>query len=99
MTQRTDDTFQDELCAMVTIVNPRGLHARAAAKFVRALEKFDAEIEVIYMDTRISGRSIMGLMMMAASQGTRIQICANGPDAVDALQAVTDLVMRGFDEI
>lgn len=88
----------DELCEMVVITNERGLHARAAAKFVQLASHFEAEINVMMGDTRVGGGSIMGLMMLAASNGSRLKICASGSDAVEAMSALSDLVRRGFDE-
>jgi len=88
----------DELVRVVTIVNQRGLHARAAAKFVKLADQFTAEITVIKGDTAVSGRSIMGLMMLAAAPGTDIELRARGVDAVPALAAIVDLVERKFDE-
>jgi phosphocarrier protein HPr len=88
----------DELCVMATISNRRGLHARAAARFVKTAETFSADITVTKDDSSVSGRSIMGLMMLAATQGSMIRICSTGSDAAQALQALTDLVKRKFDE-
>jgi phosphocarrier protein HPr len=86
------------LCAMVTICNQRGLHARAAAKFVKLAAEFEAEISVVRSDVTVSGSSIMGLMMLAAGRGTMLKICASGLQAPIALAELTDLVRRGFDE-
>jgi phosphocarrier protein HPr len=80
------------------IRNQRGLHARAAAKFVQALNGFQAEILVIRGDMEVSGRSIMGLMMLAAGPGSVIEIRASGPDAAAALGALESLIARKFDE-
>jgi len=87
-----------ELCNMAVVGNQRGLHARAAAKFVKLAESFTAEIVVVKDDMRVSARSIMGLMMLAATCGTRIRICAEGADAADAVTALTEFVKRKFDE-
>ena len=87
-----------ELCNMAVIGNQRGLHARAAAKFVKLAEDFTAEIVVVKDDMRVSARSIMGLMMLAATCGTQIKICATGEDAIEAVTALTELVKRKFDE-
>lgn len=87
-----------ELCNIAVINNQRGLHARAAAKFVKLAENFTAEIVVVKDDMRVSARSIMGLMMLAATCGTPLKICAVGEDAVDAVDALTELVKRKFDE-
>ena len=83
---------------MVTISNRRGLHARAAAKFVSMSERFSAEIEVIKDGERVSSRSIMGLMMLGAGIGTPIELVASGWDAKEALDALAELVESGFSE-
>lgn len=83
---------------LVTVGNQRGLHARAAAKFVNVVGLFDAEIMVIKGDMAVSGRSIMGLMMLAAGTGTRLEIQATGPQAAAALAAIAALFARNFDE-
>jgi phosphocarrier protein HPr len=82
----------------LTIVNQRGLHARAAAKFVKCAEAFDAEITVERHDMTVSGQSIMGLMMLAAAPGSEIAVSASGPQAAEALEALTQLVAAGFHE-
>lgn len=89
---------EGELCEQVVISNQRGLHARAAAKFVKTAADFQAHIEVARGEVRVSGRSIMGLMMLAASLGTTLKICASGDDAAAAVTALCDLVKRKFDE-
>ncbi|MFA4994315.1 MAG: HPr family phosphocarrier protein [Bdellovibrionales bacterium] len=89
---------EDELCVLATIANKRGLHARAAAKFVKLVETFSADIEVVKDDMRVSGRSIMGLMMLAAATGTTIRLCGRGRDASVALEVLADFVKRKFDE-
>jgi phosphocarrier protein len=89
---------EEELCVMATIANQRGLHARAAAKFVKLAESFTAEIFVTKDDVRVSGCSILGLMMLAATQGAVLRLCGSGADAEAALEALTDLVKRKFDE-
>lgn len=80
------------------IVNQRGLHARAAAKFVKLAESFEAEISVTKGDTTVSGRSIMGLMMLAAAPGCTIRVATDGADAEAALDAIAALVDGKFDE-
>lgn len=82
----------------VTIVNSRGLHARAAAKFVQTATGFDARIGVTRNGQTVSGNSIMGLMMLAASPGTDIEISCDGADADDALATLKALVESGFGE-
>ena len=82
----------------VTISNRLGLHARAAAKFVKLASQFSADIVVSNRGVEVSGRSIMGLMMLAASPGTTIELRASGPDAADAMAALVALVESRFDE-
>jgi phosphocarrier protein HPr len=82
----------------VTICNRRGLHARAAARFVKLAFEFAAEVTVAKNGTTVSGRSIMGLMMLAAGPGTEIKLHATGPDAERAVAALAALISGGFDE-
>ena len=82
----------------LTIVNKRGLHARASARFVQTAERFDAEISVSKDGTTVGGTSIMGLMMLAASPGSVITITAEGIDAEEALDALAQLVDSYFGE-
>ncbi len=88
----------NELRDIVTITNRLGLHARAAAKFVKTAGQFDAEVRVIRKGQEVSGLSIMGLMMLAAAPGALIEIRASGNQAEEALAALIDLVNRKFDE-
>jgi phosphocarrier protein len=83
---------------VVTIPNKRGLHARAAAKFVTLAERFGAAVEVLRDGQSVSARSIMGLMMLGAGQGAAIELRAEGFDAREALDALAALVESGFDE-
>ena len=76
----------------------RGLHARAAAKFVKLVGQFAAEVTVVKGDVSVSGSSIMGLMMLAAGPGTEIEVRASGRDAAAVLAALAELVARKFDE-
>jgi phosphocarrier protein len=82
----------------VTVGNRRGLHARAAAKFVNLATTFDAEITVVKGDMNVSGLSIMGLMMLAAGTGSQLELRASGPQAEAALAAIAELFARNFDE-
>ncbi|MPY70289.1 MAG: HPr family phosphocarrier protein [Alphaproteobacteria bacterium] len=82
----------------VTIVNERGLHARAAARFAKLAEAFDARIVVSSKGYSVSGLSIMGLMMLAAGPGTEVEIAAAGSEAEAALAALAALVEDGFEE-
>ena len=80
------------------ICNRRGLHARAAAKFVKLAFEFTSEITVAKGESAVSGRSIMGLMMLAAGPGTEIELAATGSDAERAVDALAALVNSGFYE-
>lgn len=82
----------------IEIVNQRGLHARASARFVQVAGGFDAEIEVVRDGVSVGGTSIMGLMMLAASPGCRILVRASGPQAIEALDALESLVASRFGE-
>jgi phosphocarrier protein len=84
--------------ATVTIMNKRGLHARASAKFVETAARFQSEVTVTKGDTSVSGRSIMGLMMLAASLGSAIELAAEGPDAEEAVEALAALIAVKFHE-
>jgi phosphocarrier protein HPr len=83
----------------VPIGNSLGLHARAAAKFVHAASGFQSRIRVARGDREIDGKSIMGLLLLAASRGSVITISAAGVDETNALEALRALVERGFDEV
>ncbi len=82
----------------VTICNQRGLHARAAAKFVQLAGEYDADVTVTKDGTSVLGTSIMGLMMLAAAKGTSIRIESDGNQAPEVLEALQTLVANGFDE-
>ncbi len=81
-----------------SIINQRGLHARASAKFVKCAEGFDANITVSRDGQSVTGTSIMGLMMLAASIGTSVTVEASGPQAEAAMDALENLVAGRFDE-
>lgn len=82
----------------VVVCNRRGLHARAAAKFVKLAGEFAADVTVTRRDQQVPGSSIMGLMMLAAGTGCEIELRAEGPQAEAALDALAELVQRKFDE-
>ncbi len=84
--------------ATLNICNTRGLHARASAKFVKLASSFESEIHVTRDGVTVDARSIMGLLMLGAGIGCSIDVSAEGPDAEDAMEALTDLVARKFDE-
>jgi len=85
-------------CASVEIVNLRGLHARAAARFVKLAETYDAQITVTSAQRTAIGTSLMGLLLLGASKGTTLELCCEGPQAQDALWALASLITRRFDE-
>ena len=85
--------------AAVTIVNPLGLHARAAARFVHTASAYSARIRVGRAGREMDGKSIMGLLLLAAAQGSGITITADGPDEDAAVAALCALIERGLDEV
>ena len=82
----------------VEIVNERGLHARASAKFVKLASEYDAEVRVSRDGSTVDARSIMGLMMLAAGIGSEVDLEADGPQADEAIAALADLVANRFHE-
>ena len=82
----------------IAIINKRGLHARASAKFVQLVERFNAEVWVTRGGETVGGTSIMGLMMLSAGPGTSIVVSSAGPEAEAAITAITDLVASKFNE-
>jgi len=82
----------------IPIINKRGLHARASAKFVQMVERFNAEVWVTRGGETVGGTSIMGLMMLSAGPGTTIVVSAVGPEAQAAIDAITELVASKFNE-
>jgi phosphocarrier protein NPr len=82
----------------VTIVNPLGLHARAATKLAQLCQQFQARIELVQEDKSADASSVLALLMLASSKGKTLQVCTEGDDAEQALSAVVDLIKNGFDE-
>ena len=82
----------------IAILNKKGLHARASAKFVQTVERFDADVTVTRCGETVGGRSIMGLLTLGAAQGTTITVVAQGADAEACLDAISGLVANRFDE-
>lgn len=80
------------------VINMRGLHARASAKFVQLVSGYDAEVQVEKDGMRVGGTSIMGLMMLAASPGTSINVSATGPQALEVMDALAALLADKFGE-
>jgi phosphocarrier protein HPr len=90
--------FEGALVRELPIVNKKGLHARATAKFVQCVERFDAEIKVTRCGETVGGTSIMGILTLGAGIGTRITVAAMGPEAAGALEAIAILVANRFGE-
>jgi phosphocarrier protein len=91
-------TTDGAIVRKASIRNQRGLHARAAAKFVKLASAFNAQVRVIKGDMDVSGTSIMGLMMLAAGIGTDVELRASGAQSNEAMTALLDLIERKFDE-
>jgi phosphocarrier protein HPr len=87
-----------EVVREIPITNKRGLHARASAKFVQLVERFNAEVSVTRNGETVGGTSIMGLMMLSAGPGTSIVVSATGPEAETAVTAIAQLVENKFNE-
>jgi phosphocarrier protein HPr len=98
MTEPLADGSAGAVVREVEIVNKKGLHARASAKFVQCVEQFDADVQVTRGHETVGGTSIMGLMMLAAGPGVTITIKATGPDAAAVVDALTELVAYRFGE-
>ena len=86
------------LAREIAIVNKKGLHARASAKFVQTVERFDADVTVTRCGETVGGRSIMGLLTLGAAQGTTITVVAEGEDADACLDAISNLLAERFGE-
>jgi phosphocarrier protein len=82
----------------LTIINALGLHARAAARFVKVASQFQSRITVSRGTRTVDGKSILGLLLLAAARGREIEIAAEGSDEREALEALADLVARGFED-
>ena len=82
----------------ITIINRLGLHARPAAMFVRIASRYRSEVWVAKEDERINGKSIMGLMMLAAGQGSKLTIHCEGPDADKVMEELEELIQNKFNE-
>jgi phosphocarrier protein HPr len=96
--EATEATGNPVVSRSVTICNRRGLHARAAAKFVALAERFSANVEVVKDEQAVLAQSIMGLMMLGAGIGSTVELRAQGWDAKEALDALAGLIEAGFDE-
>lgn len=98
MTIASEQTANEPITRDLLIVNQRGLHARASAKFVRLVGSFQADVQVEKDGISVGGTSIMGLMMLAASPGCHIKVTATGPDAEAAMSALEALIAERFGE-
>lgn len=92
------DDVSGKITRELLIVNRKGLHARATAKFVQCLDGFDAVVTVSRCGETVGGQSIMGILTLGAGRGTRIVVTADGPDAEAAMQALAELVASRFGE-
>jgi phosphocarrier protein len=82
----------------VTVTNPLGLHARAAARFVRLASRFACAVRVRRDDREMDGKSILGILLLAAAQGTELEVSADGADEAEAVAALAELVTSGLGE-
>jgi phosphocarrier protein HPr len=82
----------------VEIINKLGLHARAAAKFVTLAAGFQAEVQLAHNGNQVNGKSIMGVMMLAAAKGTQLELLVEGPDEQEAAEKLCELIANRFDE-
>jgi len=98
MNESPKTSAENELSRDFAIVNQRGLHARASAKFVHLVESFDTRVTVYKDGVAVDGTSIMGLMMLAASPGCAIRVTAEGKDAARMLDALEELIANRFGE-
>ena len=98
MSEEAPATQDGVIRRVLEIVNKKGLHARASAKFVQTVEKFDAQVTVTRGSETVGGTSIMGLMMLSAATGTEIVVEAKGKQAAEAMDAIVELVTSGFGE-
>jgi phosphocarrier protein len=98
MSDASNLTAADEIVRDLLIINQRGLHARASAKFVQVASAYQASVDVEKDGTKVGGTSIMGLMMLAASAGCSIRVSASGPEAEKAMSAIEELIATRFGE-
>jgi phosphocarrier protein len=99
MSEPSREEGGEAISRVLHIVNSRGLHARASARFVQTVEKFDAEVTVTRNTETVGGDSIMGLMMLSAGPGTSILVRATGAQAAEAIEALDALVSSRFGEM
>ena len=92
------DAGEEKCCKDLVILNKNGMHARPSARFVKVSNRYKAEILVEKDGEQVNGKSIMGLMMLAAGQGTKLRVTAEGPDAKQAIDELEGLIQARFDE-
>ena len=98
LSRRSDPSTHSKITREITIQNRLGLHARPSAMFVKVCSRFKCEIWVEKDGEQVNGKSIMGLMMLAAGLGSKLRITCDGPDAEKALQEIEAVIQRKFDE-
>ena len=98
LSRKFESASQSKASKELTIINRLGLHARPSAMFVKTASRFRAEIWVEKDGERVNGKSIMGLMMLAAGQGSKLHVLCEGPDAENALSEIEAIILRKFDE-
>lgn len=98
LSRKPDTASQSKTAKELTIINRLGLHARPSAMFVKTASRFKCEVWVEKDGERVNGKSIMGLMMLAAGQGSKLLISCEGPDGDKALEEIEGIILRKFDE-
>jgi phosphocarrier protein len=98
LSRKSESASQSKLTKTVTIANRLGLHARPSAMFVKTASRFKCEIWVEKDGERVNGKSIMGLMMLAAGQGSKLLLTCEGPDCEKAVAEIEEIIRRKFDE-
>ena len=98
LSRKTESTLPTKAAKELTIVNRLGMHARPSAMFVKTASRFRAEVWVEKDGERVNGKSIMGLMMLAAGQGSKLLVSCEGADADKALAEIEAVILRKFDE-
>ena len=98
LSRKTESASAVKVTKDLTIMNRLGLHARPSAMFVKVCSRFKSEIWVEKDGERVNGKSIMGLMMLAAGQGSKLRIICEGPDCDKAVSEIEAVVLRKFDE-
>ena len=98
LSRKTESTSQSKTAKELTIVNRLGLHARPSAMFVKTASRFKCEVWVEKDGERVNGKSIMGLMMLAAGQGSKLLITCEGQDCEKAVAEIEEIIRRKFDE-